>query len=302
MKSDPKIDTLNEHFSIPGIARIERGNGDLLKIHIETRSAAAEIYLYGAQVTSWRPAGADEVLFVSDKSYWQAGRAIRGGIPVCFPWFRGKVDDPQAPSHGFVRIKEWQLESITRVAGDSVRVCLSTASDEATRHWWPFDFHLEYRITVGTTLELELVMKNCGETTLRFEEALHTYFKVGNVELAKVRGLDGVAYLDNRDGNREKTQLGDLNISGQTDNAYQNAQGYVEIIDPVLGRTLKTEKRGSGSTIVWNPWSDGAHSMADLGAEEWRGMLCAEGGNILSSAIMLPPGQTHAMAIKINVS
>ena len=87
----------------------------------------------------------------------------------------------------------------------------------------------------------------------------------------------------------EKTQLGDLNISGQTDNAYQNAQGYVEIVDPVLGRTLKTEKRGSGSTIVWNPWSDGATSMADLGAEEWRRMLCAEGGNILSSAIVLPP-------------
>jgi glucose-6-phosphate 1-epimerase len=273
----------------------------LPKILIATKAANAEIYLYGAQVTSWRPAGADEVLFVSEMSSWEAGRAIRGGIPVCFPWFRAKGDDKSAPSHGFVRIKEWRVDSISAEDEDSVSVCLSTESDESTRRWWPFDFRLEYRITVGATLRLELMMRNTGKTALKFEEALHTYFKVGDVERVKVRGLDGVVYLDNREGNREKTQHGDLILSKQTDNAYKDAIGPVEIVDPALGRILKTEKQGSGSTIVWNPWSDGSSAMADLGAAEWTRMICAEGGNILGSAVNLSPGKGHAMAIRISI-
>ncbi|MGC1424503.1 MAG: D-hexose-6-phosphate mutarotase [Terracidiphilus sp.] len=302
MENDTKIDALNELFSIPGITRIVRGNGDLPKIAIETKSATAEIYLYGAQVTAWKPADGDEVLFVSEKSYWEAGRAIRGGIPVCFPWFRWKANDPHAPSHGFVRTKEWQVESVSTEPSDCVRVCLSTASDESTRRWWPFEFRLEYRITVGMSLRLELEMENCGSTTLRFEEALHTYFKVSDVERVRVRGLDDVAYLDNCDGNRQKTQRGDLVLARQTDNAYQDAIGPVEIMDPELRRILKTEKQASASTIVWNPWSDGASSMADLGDREWRGMLCAEGANIGTSAIDLSPGQSHSMTITIRVA
>src|SRR5207248_1763369 len=108
-------------------------------------------------------------------------------------------------------------------------------------------------------------------------EALHTYFKVGDVERVRVRGLDHLVFLDNRDGNRPTSQCGDLALLAQTDNAYENSNGLVEIIDPLLGRNLQTEKENSNSTIVWNPWSDGASSMADLGQDEWRGMLCVEG-------------------------
>jgi glucose-6-phosphate 1-epimerase len=299
MERDTQMEQLNREFAIPGVVRIARGNGSLPKILIETKAATAEIYLYGAQVTSWVPAGADEVLFVSEKSHWEAGRAIRGGIPICFPWFRAKADDKSAPSHGFVRTKEWRVESISAQAEDSVRVCLSTESDDSTRRWWPFDFRLEYRITVGAKLRLELAMKNSGQSALRFEEALHTYFKVGDVEQVRVHGLDGAIFLDNREGNREKIQRGDVVLLRQTDNAYANANGMAEIIDPLLRRTLKTEKLGSNSTIVWNPWSDGASSMADLSEHEWRQMLCVEGGNILTSAVSLDPGQSHSMAIAI---
>jgi D-hexose-6-phosphate mutarotase len=111
--------------------------------------------------------------------------------------------------------------------------------------------------------------------------------------------LDGAVFLDNREGNREKIQRGDVVLSRQTDNAYADSIGLAEIIDPLLGRTLKTEKLGSNSTIVWNPWSDGASSMADLSEHEWRQMLCVEGGNILTSAVSLDPGQSHSMAIAI---
>jgi len=300
MANDAKIAALNERMSIPGLAQIVGGNGGLPKIQIETASAAANIYLHGAQVTAWKPMGADEVLFLSEKSQWLEGKAIRGGIPVCFPWFRAKADDPKAPAHGFARTKEWQIESITKEPGDSVCAYLSTASDEATRRWWPFDFRLEYRITVGKQLKLELTMKNTGVSALRFEEALHTYFNVGDVERVSVRGLDRATYLDNRDGNRRKTQSGELRLSAQIDNAYMNASGPVEIKDEVLGRRLKTEKWNSNSTIAWNPWRDGAASMGDLGEDEWCRMLCIEGGNILNSAVTLQREETHAMTVEIS--
>lgn len=282
------------------MAKVAAGNGGLPKIQIETAAAKAEIYLHGAQITSWQPSGAGEVLFLSEKSHWQDGKAIRGGIPVCFPWFRAKADDPHAPSHGFVRTREWQIESVSAAGDNAVCARFSTRSDAGSRKWWPFEFRLEYAITVGKSLRLELAMTNAGDGELRFEEALHTYFKVGDVRRARVMGLEGVSYLDNRDNNREKEQQRELVISGQTDNAYRNATGAVEIIDPVLGRRMRTSKQNSHSTIVWNPWSEGAAGLADFGADEWQTMLCVEGGNILDSAVRLQPGTSHTMTIVID--
>lgn len=302
MENDSRIVALNEKFAIDGVARIARGNGGLPCVLIETSTAAAQIYLHGAQITSWRPAGSEEVIFLSGRSHWTEGRAIRGGIPVCFPWFRAKADDPNAPSHGFVRTKEWQLESILAGDGDSVSVHFSTGSDDGSRKWWPFEFRLEYSITVGKRLELELTMKNTGDRELKFEEALHTYFKVGDARRARVSGLEGVTFLDNRDGNQEKMQREEFVLSRQTDNAYRITSGPVEIVDEVLGRRLRTVKVNSASTIVWNPWNDGAAAMADFEANEWTMMLCVEGGNIMDSAVTLMPGETHTMAIMIEAT
>lgn len=300
MDEDSRIATLNSQFSLPGMAQVVTGNGGLAKIRIEARSAKAEIYLHGAQITSWQPAGMDEALFLSGKSDWLDGKAIRGGIPVCFPWFRAKADDPHAPSHGFVRTREWQLESLRAAAGEAVCARFATASDDASRRWWPFEFRLEYGITVGRDLLLELTIRNTGDKDLKFEEALHTYFKMGDVRRAQVIGLDGVTYLDNRDGNREMKQQGDLVLTRQTDNAYRDAMGPVEIVDRTLARRLRTEKQNSTSTIVWNPWSEGAAGLSDFGADEWQTMLCVEGGNILGSAITLNPAQAHTMTIVIS--
>ena len=301
MSDVAEIAALNERHGIYGAARVEAGNGGLPKVAIETRLCKAEVYLYGAQVTSWKPAGFDEVLFVSKQSHWENGKAIRGGIPVCFPWFRAEPDNPKAPMHGFVRTKLWDVGSIQQEPDESVRLVLSTASDEESRRWWPFEFRLEYIIRIGKNLELELRMHNSGLSELQFQEALHTYFHVGDVRRAGVRGLDGVRYLDNRDGNKEKLQKGDLVLSKWTDNAYLDATGAVEIADPVLGRRLVTEKSGSQSTIVWNPWSDGAASMADFGKDEWPGMLCVEGGNVLGQAVGLRPNATHRIAITLAI-
>ncbi len=300
MERDAKIAALNESFGLPEIARIVSGNGGLPKIQIETAVARGEIYLHGAQMTSWVPAGAEEVLFLSAKSNWSDGKAIRGGVPVCFPWFRAKADDPQAPAHGFVRTRDWRIESIAVEHSDAVAVRFSTGSDDSTKRWWPFDFRLDYRIAVGRELDLELTMKNTGASDLRFEEALHTYFNVSEVANVAVVGLDGATYLDNRDGNSRKQQSGNLQITGQTDNAYLAADA-VAIFDPAKRRSLKTAKQNSASTIVWNPWRDGASTLTDLGDDEWRQMLCVEGGNIMASSVTLRPGESHSMGVKISV-
>jgi glucose-6-phosphate 1-epimerase len=294
------IDELNRRYSIPGVAQITAGNGRLLRVSLSTPAATGEIYLHGAQLTSWRPAGGEEVIFLSDRSQFEPGKAIRGGIPVCFPWFRNKVDDPKAPSHGFVRTKDWQLDSV-EMRGDGVMVSLSTSSDEGTRAWWPHDFHLLHRVILGVGLTQELVVSNTGTTPLRFEEALHTYYRVGGAEAIRISGLDGVAYLDNTDANREKRQVGDIVFTAQTDSAYLDTTHAVEIADPVLRRRIQLSKQNSRTTVVWNPWSTGAQSLADLGDEEWRAMACVEASNMRAFAVDLAPGQQHTMKTVIQV-
>ncbi len=301
MPPSPSIDELNRRFAIAGAASITAGNLGLPRVSIHTPVAAAEIYLHGAQLTSWRPAGAEEVIFLSQHSQWEAGRAIRGGIPVCFPWFRNKADDAKAPAHGFVRTKAWQLDSVEK-QGEVVLVSLSTVSDETTRAWWPHDFHLTHRLTIGEELAQELVVSNTGNASLRFEEALHTYYRVGGAGAVRVQGLDGVAYLDNTDGNRKKQQEGDVVFTRQTDSAYIDTTHAVEIYDPLLRRRIRLTKQNSRTTVVWNPWSTGAQTLKDLGGDEWRAMACVEASNIRDFAVDLLPGQQHTMKTIINVS
>lgn len=295
-----EIETLNAAFAIGDRARLVAGQGGLTKIQIATAAASAEIYLHGAHITSWIPSGAKEMIFVSESSLWEDGRAIRGGIPVCFPWFRAKRDDPAAPAHGFVRTKSWALESLS-ANGDSIQVTLATESDESTRHWWPYDFHLQLRIEVGAQLALELVASNTGRSTFQFEEALHTYHHVGDVMQTSLGGLNRVSFLDNHDGNQEKIQHGDIVLVEATDNAYLNTASSLTIDDRVLQRRIQIDKQNSRTTIVWNPWESGAKALADLGDHEWTQMLCIEASNILGSAVMLKPGEGHRMAVTISV-
>ncbi len=294
------ISEWNERFGLPGVAEVVSGQGGLAVVRVTSQAATAEIYLHGAQVTSWKPADADEVLFVSAQSRFEDGKAIRGGIPICFPWFRGKADDAKAPAHGVVRTKEWEVTGIAQ-EGDAVTVTLATESDEASRKWWPHEFRAEYRVRVGAQLSLALMVVNSGGTAMRFEEALHTYHRVGDAEQVRVTGLDGTAYLDNMDGNREKQQTGDVVFTAPTDNAYLKTTEALEVVDPVLGRRIRTEKGNSLTTVVWNPWREGAKALADLGDEEWREMACVEASNIIGYAVELGAGEKHTMTAVLSV-
>jgi glucose-6-phosphate 1-epimerase len=301
MNATSELDELDRRFGIPGIARVCEGRGGLLRVQITSPHCEGEMYLHGAHVTSWKPVGHDEILFLSSKSHWQDGQAIRGGIPICFPWFRAKTDDPKAPAHGFVRTKSWQLESIVQQE-EGIVVTMFTESDHETHRWWPADFHLVYRVTFGSELRLRLACTNTGSEALRFEEALHTYNGVAEIASVRLHGLDTAHFLDNTDSNREKSQLGDVAITSQTDNAFMNTQNAVEVRDPKLRRQIRLEKDGSNTTVVWNPWREGAAGLRDLGEGEWTQFLCVEASNILADAASLAPGAQHKITAVLSVS
>jgi len=288
-------------FEIAGVAEVVEGNGGLPRVQITTPEVIGEIYLHGAHVTSWKPSGTEEVLFVSSQSRWDHGHAIRGGVPICFPWFGGKSDDPAAPAHGFVRTREWRLESISQV-GRAVTVSMFTESDESTKTWWPADFRLVYRATFGPELGLELQMTNTGRTSLRFEEALHAYHRVGNIQEARLRGLDGVQYFDKTDSNRKKMQQGEIAITSETDRIYLDTTDAIELEDPVIHRATRVVKENSRTTVVWNPWIEKARALSDLGDEEWTQMICIESSNVSDFAVDLAPGRQHTMKALVRVT
>ena len=292
---------LDRRYGIPSVARVVDGNGGLPKVAVTTPAATGEIYLHGGQVTSWTPAGQPDVLFVSAASRWEAGRAIRGGIPICFPWFGNKAGDPKAPAHGFVRSKAWTLDSIARTDAGVV-VSVATGSDDQTRTQWPFDFSLVLRATFGASLNLELVATNTGATPLTIEEALHTYYAIGDATTVRVAGLDGARYLDKVDAGREYVQEKDIAIAAETDRVYVDTTNAIDIDDPTLKRCIRVDKSHSRSTIVWNPWIDKARAMADLQDDDWTRLVCVETANVQPHAVTLGPGDEHVMSLMVTVS
>jgi glucose-6-phosphate 1-epimerase len=292
---------LNNRFRVAGLAQVVADETGNAIVRITTPSCSGAMHLHGAQVTSWRPAGAEEIIFVSTRARFSEGQAIRGGIPICFPWFRGKAGDPTAPAHGFVRTKNWSLESI-KSENNNVVVTMATESDDTTKKWWPGDFRLQLRATFGAALELALTTTNTGATQFRYEEALHTYYHVGDIQQARIKGLDQATYLDNTDANKEKKQNGDVAVSAATDSAYTDNESALELIDPVLNRRIHIAKQNSRTTVIWNPWEVAANKMSDMGADEWKKMLCAEGANILGNAVMLYPAEHHTTTVSMTVA
>jgi len=175
-------------------------------------------------------------------------------------------------------------------------------SDDQTGRWWPGEFRLIHRVTFGPELKLELICRNTGATPLRFEEALHTYNRVAGVDPVRLQGLDTVRFLDNTDSNKEKAQMGEVAIASQTDNAYMNTDSAVDLLDPGMHRRIRLQKENSRTTVVWNPWREGAAGLKDLGDGEWKQFLCVEASNILGCAVNLDPGQEHKMTAVLNVT
>lgn len=281
---------------------VEAPAGGLSRVRVNGARADAELYLQGGQLTRWQPHGLAPVLFLSSRAAYAPGSAIRGGVPVIFPWFGPHPTDRQAPMHGFARTCPWRLVSSGPGADGAVVLELALDDDAATRRLWPPAFTLRYRVSVGETLHLALEVLNVSAAPFTFEVALHTYLAVGDVETAAITGLEDTAYIDKVDAfARKRHGAGPLRLTGETDRVFLGTRARCVVDDRVLGRRLVIDKTGSATTVVWNPGAARAREIADLEPDGWRRMLCVETANAADDAVTLPPGGRHVMTATLRV-
>lgn len=284
---------LNDRFGIPGLVRFETGNGGFTRALVTAPEAEAEIYLHGAHVTRFQPRGSQPVLWMSRKAEFLPGKPIRGGVPICFPWFGPKAGDSAAPMHGLARLREWTVQAVSRTAkGTEVALALELLDTYA----------LTFVLRVGLALEMELRVANLTGQPVRFEEALHSYFTVGDIRQTTVTGLENTRFFTRIPAPQVLDQgSGPVSFTGETDHIHLDTRSACVIQDPVLRRKIVVAKSGSNSTVVWNPWIDKAKAMPDFGDDEWPGMLCVETGNIGDFAVSLAAGQSHAIRATITL-
>ena len=293
---------LARRFNLPNVLRFEAATGGLARAVVSSRAAEAEIYLHGAHVANWKPCGHRPVLFLSSKSKFTPGKAIRGGVPIIFPWFGPRAEGKPGPAHGFARTSEWELGG-TKVRNDGdVEITLTLAPNDSARAFGYADFALRFCVTVGSSLQMELGVQNCGKEPLIYEEALHTYFAVGDVRQASVSGLEGTLYIDKTDGFKLKKQGSEVvRIAKETDQVHLNTNTTCVVHDPMWNRRIIVEKSGSESTVIWNPWIDKAKGMSDMASGEWQEMICVETANAADNALRLAPGGSHKLTASIRL-
>ena len=285
-------DQLRKH-EIPGRVQVAAGNGGLPKIVVTTKTSTAEIYLLGAHVTGFQKNGGPPLLFMSAKSWFAPGQPIRGGVPVCFPWFGAREGDVV---HGFARITEWELAKTSAAAG---AVTLHFRLPEIPgRPAWK-NLHTEFVVTVSDKLTMELIATNNSPTVMEIENCLHTYFHVGDINQVSITGLKSAPYLDNAAGGngvRKVENDSALRITKETNRVYPDNTATVEIRDDNFKRTIRVEKSGSNSTVVWNPWTT-QKLPDDFDPAEHRHMVCVESGNVKQNRISLVPGKSAALKV-----
>jgi len=290
-------------LALPPSVTLGPGAGGLPAITVLGPAASATIYLQGAHLTSWSPAGHGSVLWMSSASHYAAGTPLRGGVPICFPWFGAHGTDAAAPAHGFARRVGWQLAGAEEVDG---RVELSlrlTDTEESRSGPWPCRFEAILSISVGTTLVLSLTVTNQDSTELSFEEAFHTYLRVGDVRECALGGLEASPFFDRTQASGElRTEPGQVRFDGEVDRLYVDNTTATLVLDKSEKRSTRVDKAGSADTVVWSPGPAVAARMSDVGQGEWLGMVCVETCNVGRSAVNLAPGERHTMTATFEVN
>jgi len=284
-----------EAYVLPEVLSFAEVNGVVIA-KIDSDQAYAEISLQGGQVLSWQPTGAEPVIWMSSEAKPTVGKGMRGGVPVCWPWFGPHASEADFPAHGFARSSEWQMVASELLESGEVRLLMQLSGDGSSP-WWPHPFELQLEVVVGTRLQLNLISTNLSDQSVVIGEALHTYFQISDIEQVSVSGLDGVIYHDKVSGEEGLKQQGEIRFGSETDRVYINSQQSCVIDDPSLQRQIVIEKIGSNSTVVWNPWSGKAERMGDLGELGWRKMLCVESANAFDNLVTLAAGESHSLKV-----
>lgn len=282
--------------SAPHDAALRPIGEGLHEITCTTPQATYRVLLQGAQLLTWHPTGEPEVVWTSPHARFLQGKPPRGGTPICWPWF-GPHSNPDYPAHGLVRAKTWTLQNFSRAADGTDILHFSTTTSPNTTPLWPSNARLDVTYHLGRSLQVTLETTNLGPDPITITEAVHTYFGVGDVREIEIHGLSGTTYLDRLDADARKPQSGPITIASETDRVYLATAPECSIVDPVLKRTIKIRSEGGRSKVVWNPWSEKAAKLGDLGESDYLQMVCVESGNIADDAVVIAPGQRHTLHI-----
>lgn len=291
---------LNLQFGIGGQLGFRADTGGLIIAEINNAHATASLCLQGAHLMAWQPKSQTlPVVWLSRDARLVPGKSIRGGVPVCWPWFGAHVSEPAFPAHGFARTVLWRvLESGSEPDG-ATRLTLRLAESDNSRTQWPHDSRLELTVIAGKTLRMELATENTGVTDFTITEALHTYFRIGDIGAVQVGGLGGCDYWNKVGGSTLGKQNGTIRFAGETDRVYVNTAAECTIEDDILKRRIRIAKSGSRSTVVWTPWIEKANRMGDLGQPDgWREMVCVESANALENMVNVAAGARHTLVVE----
>ncbi|OLQ86870.1 D-hexose-6-phosphate mutarotase [Vibrio ponticus] len=286
----PTVSVLSDNVTI-----VEQDQVKIVRVIHD--KATAGIALHGGHVVSYQPAGQQDLIWMSDKAIFDGKAALRGGIPVCWPWF-GRI---AAPAHGFARTSEWELVE-HRENDNGVIVELALFPTEETHDIWPNMFDARLLVEVGDELKVTLKVTNIDDHEWTFSGALHTYLNVGDILQAETTGMGG-EYIDSLLEN-QVCQGGDtLVLTDTIDRVYTKPEAQIKVEDKVLNRTLTIENSGHNSAVLWNPWSQGAQGMTDMADDGYKTMLCVEStvhAPSIQQGITLQPDQSYELSTVIS--
>lgn len=299
MNLGEKIQSLYTKFgSLKGVT-IEL-HKQLIAVSVKNEAASATIFLQGAQLAEYKRIGEHPLIWLSDQCTYQMGKPLRGGIPICWPWFGDLARNPVAiqdqlgesdwPAHGFVRMQEWELISVELPDSETTRITLQLQITPDER--WPFPAVLRVIISVGTTLDVQFQVTNLSAEPFSFTHALHTYFNVGNIESIAVEGLEGRDFLDTLDDWVTKKSNFPLQINAEVDRIYPNSPEKVAIIDRKLGRIIRINASNLPDLVVWNPWVEKSMRLSHFNDNHFKHMLCLESAALLDNAVTLAANET----------
>lgn len=297
---EKQLNSLNDLYGNAKRIYFELANGKYPLVNICNDAASAAISLYGAQVLSYAPREKFPVIWLSQATEFEDGQPLRGGIPVCWPWFGAHPDNEQMPSHGFLRLLSWQLKSIVEINGKTTEVKFTLTEKAVPRVFSSPPFNAELCVMVGKNLFVSLEIVNTGLAPMIFTAGLHSYLRVGDIKQTKLMGVDGHLCF-NKESGKEEIQCGDLTFSGLTTRIYRNTTA-ASVYDPVLKRSIEVGVKGGNSIVVWNPGPEAAEKFPGFASKEGQNMLCVEAVNPRGCEINLKPGSSHMLSTVIAVS
>lgn len=296
------IAQLNADYGVADKVKFVEGEGGFPIIEVSNEYAQAKISVYAGQVLSFQPVDqTEDVMFLSSKAYYLEGKAIKGGTPICWPWFGPDPEEKGRASHGFVRNRMWQMREAISTPDGETKITLGLVDTPEIREIWDYSFDFAIAITVGKVLTVELITKNTGTEAFNITQALHTYFKIGDINQVAVVGLNGGEYIDKVDGGKQKTQSGEVAFTGECDRIYLDVQPELVIDDPVLNRKIKVTATNSKTAIVWNPWAEISAKMADLGDQDYENFVCVETANAANEVIEVSAGSEYILTAQYAV-